>query len=75
MNALVFALVIGLALAGAVVMVAVLVIVTAGIHGDERRKSLASPPRTRSAALARRMLGAHGAPHSPSRPSPVDSRR
>ena len=62
MNAIVgiFALVLLLAVAA----LTVLVIVIAGIHAEERRMSLSDAPRTRSGALARRVLGAHAAPRA-----------
>ena len=62
MNAI-FGLV-GLVLLLAVVAVAVLAMVVASIHAEERRMSLSDAPRTRSGALARRILGAHAAPRA-----------
>ncbi|MGH3155227.1 MAG: hypothetical protein ACRDNF_01420, partial [Streptosporangiaceae bacterium] len=44
--------------------VAVLVMVVVAIHAEERRISLSDVPRTRSRALARRVLGAHAAPRA-----------
>lgn len=36
---------------------ALLVLVVAGIHGEERHMSLTGTPRTRTAAVTRRVLG------------------
>ena len=47
----------------AVIMLSVLVMVIIGIHGDERRMSLTNEPRTLSAIIARRIIGAHSDYH------------
>ena len=57
MSVIIPVLIVALALAAAVI--AALVIVVAGIHGDERHLRLAGRPRTRASALARRMTGVH----------------
>jgi hypothetical protein len=69
MNAIVLILVV--TAIPALAMAAVLIIVIAGIHGDERRMSLTGEPRTRSGIVARRVLGLHsdfhnsvGVPHA-----------
>jgi hypothetical protein len=43
----------------ALLLVTALVIVIAGIHGDERNKSLTREPRALSGVVARWVLGAH----------------
>jgi hypothetical protein len=50
------------ALVLAAAALAALVVVVAGIHGDERRKSLSRASHTRTGAVARRVLGVHAAP-------------
>lgn len=47
----------------AVIMLSALVIVIIGIHGDERHMSLTDEPRTLSAIIARRIIGAHSDYH------------
>jgi Na+-transporting methylmalonyl-CoA/oxaloacetate decarboxylase gamma subunit len=46
----------GLALAAALAVLALLVVVIVGIHAAERHQSLPHAPRTRSEAIARRVL-------------------
>jgi hypothetical protein len=46
----------------AIASVGMLLIVIAGIHGDEGHMSLADRPRTRTRALARWVLGAYALP-------------
>jgi hypothetical protein len=62
MNAIVAVLALVLLLAAAAL--AVLVLVVIAIHAEERRMSLSDAPRTRSGALARRVLGAHASPRA-----------
>jgi len=62
MNAIVAVLALVLLLAAAAM--AVLVMVVVSIHAEERRMSLSDAPRTRSGALARRVLGAYAAPRA-----------
>jgi hypothetical protein len=50
------------ALVLAAAVLAVLVAVAAGIHGDERCMSLCAAPRTHTRAVARQILGVHAAP-------------
>jgi len=57
----------------AAVMLAALLMVIIGIHGDERRKSLADEPRTLSAIVARWVTGAHSDHHSTDRRSRRDT--
>lgn len=45
-------------------VVAALVVVVAGIRGDERRMSLCQAPCTRAGALTRRVLGAYATPET-----------
>ena len=40
-------------------ILATLILVIAGIHGDERHMSLTGEPRTRRESFARRVLGVH----------------
>jgi hypothetical protein len=47
----------------AVIMLAALVMVIIGIHGDERHMSLTDEPRSLSAIVARRIIGAHSDYH------------
>lgn len=67
-------LIVGLALATAAALLAVLAMVVAGIHTAERRKSLPHVPRSQAEAIARRVLGVRTAqarqehrPHGESR--------
>lgn len=57
MNTVILFLVI--AAIASILIFALLVIVIAGIHASERRMSLTRQPRTRSEAIARRVLGVH----------------
>jgi hypothetical protein len=54
---------------------AALVVVVAGIRGDERRMSLSQAPRTRVGAVTRRVLGAHVSPHDDVHRARADVRR
>jgi hypothetical protein len=47
----------------AAITLSVLVMVIIGIHGDERHMSLTDEPRTLSAIIARRIIGAHSDYH------------
>jgi hypothetical protein len=46
----------------AVGIIAILVAVIVGIHGDERHMSLADAPHSRPGSFARRVTGVHVAP-------------
>jgi hypothetical protein len=61
MNAIVPILIVVAILAA--VILAVLVMVIIGIHADERHMGLAGEPRTLSAIIARRIIGAHSDYH------------
>ena len=65
--------VVTLVLAAAVL--AALVVIVVGIHGDERRMSLSAAPRTRTRAIARRVLGVRSAPHHTVHRARADARR
>jgi hypothetical protein len=55
--------------------VAVLAVVIAGIHGDERHMSLARRPHSRAGIFARRVLGVHTAPPVQAPRIPDNARR
>jgi hypothetical protein len=61
MNAIIPVLIVVAILAAS--MLSALVIVIIGIHGDERHMSLTDEPRTLSAIIARRIIGAHSDYH------------
>jgi len=58
MNAVIPILIIVVILLAASIL-ATLILVIAGIHGDERHMSLTGQPRTRRQSFARRVLGVH----------------
>ena len=73
MNALVLIVITVLVLALAAITTLAMVIV--GIHGEERRKSIASPPRTCTGTLARRVMGVRADPARNPHRTRADARR
>jgi hypothetical protein len=69
--AAIFAAVLTLAAA----LLALLAVVAAGVRGDERHMSLSEAPRTRTRAIARRVLGARATRTGPSAPLDPAPRR
>jgi hypothetical protein len=59
----------------ALAVVAGLVVVVAGIRGDERRMSLCEAPRTRAGSVARRVPGAYATPDHTVDRAHADARR
>jgi hypothetical protein len=74
-SAVIAIIVAGLAVAAAIALLGLLAVVIAGIHAAERRQSLPHAPRSRSEAIARRVLGVHTAQARPARHPHADSRR
>jgi hypothetical protein len=62
-------------LAIAAALLALIAVVAAGIRGDERHLSLSEPPRTRTRAIARRVLGARATRTGSSAPPEPAQRR
>lgn len=65
MNAVLALLVVGLFVVLAVAVA--LLLLALHIHGEEHRQALSQAPRTRSGAVARRLLGAHAIPRASAR--------
>ncbi len=74
MTALTF-IVAGLVLALAITLLALLAVVIAGIHAAERHQNLPHVPRTRSEAIARRILAVPPAQARPARRYHAEARR